>query len=132
MIAAYKTEVEFRGSLAQDLKSFSAPGRWTKWKQEAFSKLVDRLAESGYQRFSSSAVTVGLYRKGQSAIYKVPVRQRGALSSYEGKFVHIVCVARKDNYSGRIFAVAEVSDSGWPVGNGGAGLLRRGDPGSPL
>ncbi len=111
-IAESKTEIAYTGPFAEDLKSFSAPGSWTKEKSDAFSTLMEGLNAAGYRNFSSSVNTIGLQRKGQSAIYLVPTGQRGALAACSGKHVHIVCVDRTDNYSGRIFAFAEVSDVG--------------------
>ena len=66
----------------------------------------------GYKTFNSSGQSIGLFRIGQSAIFAVPAKQRGALARYAGRFVHIVCVGRTDNFSGRTFAVAEVTEQG--------------------
>jgi hypothetical protein len=107
-----KTEIEYAGPAAQELKSFEAPGRWTKEKSAAFVALMQRLKNDGYTTFNSSVHTIGLQRNGQSAIYHVPSGQRGGLAAYAGKHVHIVCVARTDAYSGRMFAVSEVSETG--------------------
>lgn len=107
-----KAEVEYVGPHAAELRSFAAPGSWTKEKSAAFAALVDALSAAGYRSFSSSVNTIGLQRKGQSAIYLVPAGQRGALAAYAGKYVHIVCVDRTDNYSGRLFSFAEVSSNG--------------------
>jgi hypothetical protein len=114
-IADCKADVEYRGPHAKDLRAFAAPGSWTKEKSEAFAELVEGLTKSGYRSFSSSVSTIGLQRKGQSAIYRVPAGQRGALSAYADKYVHVVCVDRTDNYSGRLFSFSEVSATGQVV-----------------
>ncbi len=111
-IAESKTEIVYAGPFAEELTSFAAPGSWTKEKSDAFSTLMEGLNAAGFRNFSSSVNTVGLQRKGQSATYLVPAGQRGALAAFSGKHVHIVCLDRTDNYSGRIFAFAEVSDVG--------------------
>ena len=111
-IANCKAEVEYAGPHAAELRAFAAPGSWTNEKSGAFAALVEALNAAGYQSFSSSVNTIGLQRKGQSAIYLVPAGQRGALAAYASKFVHIVCVERTDNYSGRLFAFSEVSSTG--------------------
>ena len=111
-IANCKAEVEYTGPHAAELRAFAAPGSWTREKSESFASLVGALSAAGYRSFSSSVNTIGLQRKGQSAIYLVPAGQRGALAAYAGKFVHIVCVDRTDNYSGRLFAFSEVSSTG--------------------
>ena len=111
-IANCKAELEYVGPNAAELRAFAAPGSWTKEKSAAFAALAEALSAAGYQSFSSSVNTIGLQRKGQSAIYLVPDGQRGALASYAGKYVHIVCVDRTDNYSGRLFSFAEVSSTG--------------------
>lgn len=56
-----------------------------------------------------------LQRKGQSAVYRVPLGQRGALAAHAERYVHIVCIDRTDNYSGRLFAFSEVSQAGQVV-----------------
>ena len=111
-IADCKAEVEYAGPHAAELRAFAAPGSWTNEKSGAFAALVEALNAAGYRSFSSSVNTIGLQRKGQSAIYLVPAGQRGALAAYAGKYVHIVCVDRTDNYSGRLFAFSEVSSTG--------------------
>jgi hypothetical protein len=111
-IANCKAEVEYAGPHGVELSAFAAPGSWTKEKSAAFAALVEALSAAGYRSFSSSVNTIGLQRKGQSAIYLVPDGQRGAVAAYAGKYVHIVCVDRTDNYSGRRFSVAEVSSNG--------------------
>lgn len=111
-IAECKTDVVFVGPYASELRTFAAPGSWTKEKSEAFTAVVAGLAGAGYRSFSSSVTTIGLQRKGQSAVFRVPAGQRGALAVYAKKYVHIVCVDRTDNYSGRLFAFSEVSSNG--------------------
>lgn len=115
-IAECKADVVYAGPYASELQAFAAPGSWTKDKSEAFTALIAGLAEVGYRSFSGSATTLGLLRKGQSAIYRVPSGQRGALAAYAEKYVHIVCVHRTDNFSGRMFAFTEVSSDGKIVG----------------
>lgn len=111
-IANCKAELEYAGPNAAELSAFTALGSWTKEKSAAFAALVEALSAAGYLSFSSSVNTIGLQRKGQSAIYLVPAGQRGALAACAGKYVHIVCVDRTDNYSGRLFSFAEVSSTG--------------------
>ncbi len=111
-IGESKTDIAYSGPFAEELKFFSAPGSWTKEKTDAFSTMMLGLAAAGYRNFSSSVNTVGLQRKGQSAIYLVPAGQRGALAAYSGKYVHIVCIDRTDDYSGRLFSFTEVSETG--------------------
>jgi hypothetical protein len=114
-IAESKTEIVYTGPFAEELTSFAAPGSWTNEKSDAFLTLMEGLNAAGYRNFSSSVNTIGLQRKGQSATYLVPVGQRGALAAFSGKHVHIVCVDRTDDYSGRIFAFSEVSNMGRPI-----------------
>jgi hypothetical protein len=111
-IANCKTDIEYGGPFAQEFKFVAAPYNWTKEKSVAFKALVQSLRKDGYRNFTSSVKTIGLQRKGESAIYRVPVGQRGSLAGYAGKYVHIVCIDRTDDYSGRIFAVSEVSEAG--------------------
>lgn len=107
-IAECKTDIVYTGQYAQELQQFSKKGSWTKEKSESFVALVDGLTKAGYRQFSSSTRTIGLQRKGESAIYKVPDGQRGALSKLSGKYTHIICIDRTDSYSGRLFAFNEV------------------------
>ena len=111
-IANCKTDIEYGGPSAQEFKFFAASYSWTKAKSDAFDALVQSLRKDGYRNFTSSVKTIGLQRKGESAIYRVPAGQSGSLAPYAGKYVHIVCIDRTDDYSGRIFAVSEVSETG--------------------
>jgi hypothetical protein len=130
-IADSKTDIEYSGPYAQELKSFAAPGSWTKEKSDTFSALVQGLTKTGYRNFSSSVEIIGLQRNGQSAIYHVPIGQRGVLSAYAGKYVHIVCVAYTDKYTGRLFSLAQVSEGGQLAQKRGKGrpMKRTTDPG---
>lgn len=83
-IANCKAEVEYAGPHAAELRAFAAPGSWTNEKSGAFAALVEALNAAGYRPFSSSVNTIGLQRKGQSAIYLVPAGQRGALAANAG------------------------------------------------
>lgn len=112
MIANCKSDVEYAGPHAAEIRAFSAPRSWTMEKSTGFAALVDALSAAGYRSFPSSVNTIGLQRKGQSATYLVPAGQRGALAAYAGKYVHIVCVDPTDNYSGRLFSFAEASTTG--------------------
>jgi hypothetical protein len=114
-IANCKTDIEYGGPSAHEFKVVAVPDNWTKEKSVAFEAVVQSLRKDGYRNFTSSVKTIGLQRKGESAIYRVPVGQRGSLAAYAGKYVHIVCVDRTDDYSGRIFAVSEVSETGQPI-----------------
>lgn len=111
-ISECKADIVYTGPYATELRAFAAPGSWTKEKSESFTTVVDGLTEVGYRSFSSSVTTIGLQRKGQSAVYRVPAGQRGALAAYADRYVHIFCVDRTDNYSGRLFAFSEVSATG--------------------
>jgi hypothetical protein len=117
-VANCKTDIEYSGPYAQEIKSFAAGESWTKEKTISFQSIVQFLKKSCYRYFNSSVNTIGLQRKGQSAIYHVPLRQAGALAAYAGKYAHIICVARTDDYSGRVFAVSEVSEIGQLVRGG--------------
>jgi len=111
-LADCKVDVAYAGPFAEELQAFAAPGSWTSDKTASFTATVEGLTNAGYHSFSSSVATVGLQRKGQSAVYRVPMGQRGALSAHAAKYVHIVCIDRTDNYSGRLFAFSEVSQTG--------------------
>lgn len=112
-IAECKVDAEYVGPHSNELKKFTEPGNWTKEKSEAFTAVMDSLYKAGYRSFSSSVSTIGLQRKGQSAIYRVPSGQRGALAAHAEKYVHIVCIDRIDNYSGRLFAFAPIAATGF-------------------
>lgn len=114
-IADCKVNIAYAGPFVTELKAFSAPRSWTGDKTAAFTAIVEGLTGNGYRSFSSSVETIGLQRKGQSAVFRVPVRQRGALAAYAEKYVHIICIDRTDNYSGRLFAFSEVSETGQVV-----------------
>lgn len=110
-----KVNVAYSGPFASELKAIAAPGSWTSNKTAAFSEIVEGLTKAGYRSFTSSVATIGLQRKGQSAVYRVPIGQRGALAAHAERYVHIVCIDRTDNYSGRLFAFSEVSQTGQVV-----------------
>jgi hypothetical protein len=114
-IADCKVDVAYSGPFASELQAFAAPGSWTGDKTAAFSAIVEGLTNAGYRSFTSSVATIGLQRKGQSAVYRVPMGQRGALAAHAERYVHIVCIDRTDNYSGRLFAFSEVSQTGQVV-----------------
>lgn len=111
-IANCKADVEYASPHASEPRAFAAPGSWTKEKPAAFAALVEALSAAGYRSFSSSVNTIGLQRKGQSAIYLAPAGQKGALDAYARKYVHIVSAERTDNYSGRMFSFAEAFSTG--------------------
>lgn len=111
-LADCKVDVAYAGAFASELQAFAAPGSWTSDKTAAFTAIVEGLTNAGYRSFSSSVATIGLQRKGQSAVYRVPMGQRGALAAHAERYVHIVCVDRTDNYSGRLFAFSELSQTG--------------------
>lgn len=115
-IADCKVDVTYAGPFADELSVFSAPGSWTKNKTATFTAFVEGLTGLGYRSFTSSVSTIGLQRKGQSAIYSVPVGQRGALAAFAEKHVHIICIDRTDDYSGRMYIFAEVAQNGNLVG----------------
>jgi hypothetical protein len=114
-LADYKVDVAYAGPFVSELQAFAAPGSWTRDKTVAFTAIVEGLMSAGYRSFSSSVATIGLQRKGQSAVYRVPIGQRGALAAHAERYVHIVCIERTDNYSGRLFAFSEVSQTGQVV-----------------
>ena len=111
-IADTKVDVVYTGPFATELRSFAEPGTWTNEKTREFKEIVEGLTQAGYRSFSSSVATIGLQRKGQSAVFRVPEKQRGALAAYANKYVHIVCIDRTDNYTGRLFAFSEISQKG--------------------
>ena len=116
-LADCKVDVAYAGPFASELQAFAAPGSWTSDKTASFTAIVEGLTNVGYRSFSSSVATVGLQRKGQSAVYRVPMGQRGALAAQAERYVHIVCIDRTDDYSGRLFTYSEVSETGQVVGS---------------
>ena len=94
-------DISFRGHMAAELAVLAQDGAWTKARVDLLAKVVWTVKLSGYQTFNASGQTIGLYRKGQSAIFAVPAAHKDALAPFAGKLVHIICIDRSDNYSGR-------------------------------
>ena len=111
-VANCKAEVQHTGRDVAELRAFAAPGSWTNEKSESFAALVGALGAAGYRSLYCNVNTIGLQRKGQSAIYPVPACPRGALAAFAGKFVRIVCVDRTDKNTGRLFAFSAVPSTG--------------------
>ena len=111
-IADCKVDVTYAGPFALELRSFVEPGVWTGEKTAVLEAIFEGLKAAGYHYFSSRVPTMRLQRKGQSAVYRVPLAQRGALAPYRGKLVHIVCLGRTHHHDGRRFALAELSQNG--------------------
>ena len=65
---------------------------WTKGKHSAYKKLFDELNKQKYifelGRRREYRITGGM---GKSFIYLVPLKQRGHLHDFRGKYVHIIC-----------------------------------------
>lgn len=87
-IADCKVDVAYAGPFATELQAFAAPGSWASDKIGASTAIVEGLTNAGYRPFSNSVATIGLQRKGQSAVYCVPMGQRGALSAHAERYIH--------------------------------------------
>lgn len=107
-----QTDIAFRGPLAAELAFLAQDGSWTKHRVNMLAMVVRTLKLSGYQTFNGSGQTIGLYRKGHSAVFAVPAAQKRALAPFAGKLAHAICIDRTDSYSGRSYAVAEVTPEG--------------------
>ena len=77
------------GELTLLLNSFSG---WTKGKYLAYKQLYKELNKQKYifklGRRDYYRITGGM---GKSFIYLVPLKQRGHLHDFRGKYVHIIC-----------------------------------------
>jgi hypothetical protein len=82
------------------------------YSAELHALYVESLTNAGYRSFSSSVASIRLQRNGQSEVYRVPIGQRGALADHAERSVHVACIDRIYNYSRRLFAFSEVSQTG--------------------
>lgn len=84
---------------------------WTTVRISAFDRLCKLLEDEKYIFFDGDFRSYGLQTKGASALYRVPLGQRGALKPFAGKCARVICVGYSMNwpgYSGRQFAAGEV------------------------
>lgn len=99
-------------SVDQILKDISTEISWTKRKKELFHDLNQRLEVEKYVIFHGDFRTYALQNKGASAIYQIPLDQRGTLKTYAGKTIRLICLDYSDRwpgYSGRKFALKAIN-----------------------
>jgi hypothetical protein len=83
---------------------------WTTEKIQLFNQLMQLTTKNGYVRFKGDFRDYHLERKGQSCIYVIPENQRGALKTFRGKRVRLICELATDRYAGKFFLVNSVQD----------------------
>ncbi len=94
--------------LANSIAQLSKLETWDAEAKRLFAQ-IERLCQTNkFIYFTGDYRDYHLTRKGQSAIYDVPMNQRGILDRFRGKRVRIVCMGGWDSYAGRWFYVGEV------------------------
>lgn len=103
------------GEINELLKIASAGPNWTAARKKAFDRLNRLLEEINSVFFNGHCETYGLQTKGSSAVFRVPVGQRGNLSRFRGQLVLVICVdydALWPQFSGRQFAAVPINAAG--------------------
>jgi hypothetical protein len=65
--------------------------------------------QKGYLHFTADVRDYLLSGRGNNCLYQVPLKQRGALSVFAGKFIRMVCGGKSNRYSGRHYYAKPVS-----------------------
>ena len=94
--------------LANSIAQLSKLETWGAEAKKLYSKIESLCKRKKFIRFSGDYRDYHLTRKGQSAIYDIPLNQRGTLEKFRGKRVRIICLGGWDSYAGRWFYAGEV------------------------
>ena len=96
-------------AVRQALRELQAQGGWTAQAHDIYRSLERLLRAAGYRYFTGDCRDYHLQRKGDWCLYDVPADQRGALKTWRGQRVRLVCAGGWDPYSGRGYFAAPVS-----------------------
>jgi hypothetical protein len=94
---------DYKDDLALAIHKLSQLQTWDAEAKEIFKDIEKICERKKYKKFSGDFRDYHLTRKGQSAIYVVPLNQRGSLEVFKGKRVRLICLGGWDSYAGRWF-----------------------------
>lgn len=94
------------------LRELHAIPTWTDAKHAIYAEFERLVKSREYLFFTGDCRDYHLERKGQSCLYDVPLKQRGALAKFRGKRVRLVCGGSYNPYSDRFYFAKQVDANG--------------------
>jgi UDP-2,3-diacylglucosamine pyrophosphatase LpxH len=98
----------YKDELAVSIAQLEKLETWDAEAKQLFKKIERLCQRKKFIFFTGDFRDYHLTRKGQSAIYDVPMNQRGKLEKFRGKRVRVICMGGWDSYAGRWFYAGEV------------------------
>lgn len=98
-------------ALGRLLRRLNTMPTWNKDKIELYREIEAEAKKQKYKSFKGDCRRYHIQRKGDHGLFDIPLDKRGALASFRGKRIRLICAGGWDQYSGRYFLAKDLQPS---------------------